>query len=52
MEKLKVRNLSKEFTVHTRGGIKIQGYENINFEVKKGEFLSFMDQVEWENLLF
>ena len=40
MEKLKVRNLSKEFTVHTRGGIKIQGYENINFEVKKGEFLS------------
>ncbi len=40
MEKLKIRNLSKEFTVHTRGGIKIQGYENINFEVKKGEFLS------------
>lgn len=40
MEKLKVRNLSKEFTVHTRGGIKIQGYEDINFEVKKGEFLS------------
>lgn len=40
MEKIKVRNLHKEFTVHTRGGIKIQGYENINFEVKKGEFLS------------
>jgi alpha-D-ribose 1-methylphosphonate 5-triphosphate synthase subunit PhnL len=38
--KILVRNLSKEFTVHTRGGIKIQGYENINFEVKKGEFLS------------
>ncbi|KFL35192.1 MULTISPECIES: phosphonate C-P lyase system protein PhnL [unclassified Sulfurospirillum] len=40
MEKIKVRNLSKEFTVHTRGGIKIQGYEHINFEVKKAEFLS------------
>lgn len=40
MEKIKIRNLSKEFTVHTRGGIKIQGYEDINFEVKKGEFLS------------
>lgn len=40
MEKIKVRNLSKEFTVHTRGGIKIQGYEDINFEVHKGEFIS------------
>lgn len=40
MEKIKVRNLSKEFTVHTRGGIKIQGYKDINFEVKKREFLS------------
>ena len=42
MEKLKVRNLSKEFTVHTRGGIKIQGYNDINFEVKTGEFLSLL----------
>lgn len=40
MEKIRIRNLSKEFTVHTRGGIKIQGYTDINFEVKKGEFLS------------
>lgn len=40
MEKIKVRNLCKEFTVHTRGGIKINGFKNINFEVNKGEFLS------------
>ncbi len=40
MEKLIVKNLSKEFTVHTRGGLKINGYENINFELECGEFLS------------
>lgn len=40
MEKLIVKNLSKEFIVHTRGGLKINGYENINFELGRGEFLS------------
>jgi alpha-D-ribose 1-methylphosphonate 5-triphosphate synthase subunit PhnL len=40
MEKIKVTNISKEFTVHTRGGIKIDGYKDINFEVQKGEFIS------------
>lgn len=40
MEKLKVENLAKDFTIHTRGGIKIEGFKDINFEVKKGEFLS------------
>ncbi len=40
MEKLIVKNLSKEFTVHTRGGLKINGYDNINFELNRGEFLS------------
>jgi alpha-D-ribose 1-methylphosphonate 5-triphosphate synthase subunit PhnL len=40
MEKIKVRNLCKEFTMHTRGGIKINGFKDINFEVNKGEFLS------------
>ena len=40
MEKIKVRNLHKEFTVHTRGGLKINGYHDINFELNKGEFLS------------
>lgn len=40
MFKIKVKNLSKEFTLYTRGGIKITGFDNINFEVSKGEFLS------------
>jgi len=40
MEKIKIRNLSKTFTVHTRGGIQIQGYDDVNFEVCKGEFIS------------
>lgn len=40
MEKIKVRKLSKEFTIHTRGGIKIKGFDDINFEVNKGEFVS------------
>jgi alpha-D-ribose 1-methylphosphonate 5-triphosphate synthase subunit PhnL len=40
MEKLIVKNIAKEFTVHTRGGLKINGYENISFELNRGEFLS------------
>jgi alpha-D-ribose 1-methylphosphonate 5-triphosphate synthase subunit PhnL len=40
MTKLKVHNLSKIFTMHNLGGIHITGFEGINFEVKKGEFLS------------
>ena len=40
MSKIEVKNLSKTFTVHTQGGIQILGYENINFEVNKGEFIS------------
>jgi len=40
MVKIRIKNLSKEFTVYTRGGVKIQGYNNVDFEVKKGEFLS------------
>ncbi len=40
MEKIRVRNLHKEFIVHTRGGLKINGYHDINFELNKGEFLS------------
>jgi alpha-D-ribose 1-methylphosphonate 5-triphosphate synthase subunit PhnL len=40
VEKIKVRNLHKEFIVHTRGGLKINGYHDINFELNKGEFLS------------
>ncbi len=40
MKKIIVKNLHKEFTVHTRGGLKIDGYHDINFELEKGEFLS------------
>jgi alpha-D-ribose 1-methylphosphonate 5-triphosphate synthase subunit PhnL len=40
MEKIKIRNLSKEFISYTRGGIEIKAYSNINFEVNKGEFLA------------
>ncbi|QOG12348.1 phosphonate C-P lyase system protein PhnL [Arcobacter sp. FWKO B] len=40
MKKLIINNLSKEFTVHTRGGIKINGYKNISFELDRGEFIS------------
>lgn len=42
--KLRVSNLAKEFTVHTRGAITIQAYKDINFEVAKGEFLSLYGQ--------
>jgi len=40
MLKLEVKNLNKTFTVHTQGSIEVKGYENINFQVKQGEFLS------------
>lgn len=40
MTRLNVKNLCKNFIVHTRGGIKVKGFENINFEVKNGDFLS------------
>lgn len=40
MCKIEIKNLSKTFTIHTQGGIKIKGYEALNFEVHKGEFLS------------
>ena len=40
MVRLEVKNLNKAFTVHTRGGIEVKGFENINLSVKQGEFLS------------
>lgn len=40
MTRLEVKNLDKTFTVHTQGSIEVKGFENINFEVKNGEFLS------------
>jgi len=38
--RLEVKNLNKSFKVHTRGGIEVKGFENINLEVRQGEFLS------------
>ena len=40
MIRLEVKNLDKTFTVHTQGSIEVKGFENINFQVKNGEFLS------------
>lgn len=40
MKRLHVKSLSKNFIVHTRGGVEVKGYEDISFEVKNGEFLS------------
>jgi len=40
--KLKVTNLNKKFTIYTQGGIVVDGFKNINFEIKKGEFLALL----------
>jgi alpha-D-ribose 1-methylphosphonate 5-triphosphate synthase subunit PhnL len=40
MIRLEVKNLNKTFQVHTRGSIEVKGFENIEFNVKEGEFLS------------
>lgn len=37
---LEVKNLSKHFIAHTRGGVEISGFKNISFSLKKGEFLA------------
>lgn len=38
--RLEVKNLAKRFTIHTRGGVEIEGFSDISFSVKKGSFLS------------
>ncbi len=40
MVRLEVKNLNKTFIVHTRGSVEVNGFENINLSVNKGEFLS------------
>lgn len=40
MYRLEVKNLNKTFIVHTRGSVEVNGFENVNLSVKKGEFLS------------
>lgn len=37
---LKVENLTKEFTMHIRGGVKIPSFANISFEVQEGNLLA------------
>ncbi|AXH14975.1 phosphonate C-P lyase system protein PhnL [Malaciobacter mytili] len=38
--RLEVKNLDKTFKIYTRGSIEVKGFNNINFKLKKGEFLS------------
>jgi alpha-D-ribose 1-methylphosphonate 5-triphosphate synthase subunit PhnL len=40
MCKIRVKNISKIFKVHSRGGLEIKGYEDVSFDLKSGEFLS------------
>ncbi len=40
MKKIEIKNISKMFTVHTRGGLQVHGYEDISFDVNQGEFVS------------
>ncbi len=37
---LKVENLTKEFTMHIRGGVKIPSFRNISFQVQSGTMLA------------
>lgn len=37
---LKVENLTKEFTMHIRGSVKIPSFRNVSFEVKEGTLLA------------
>ncbi|CAD7289336.1 phosphonate C-P lyase system protein PhnL [Campylobacter suis] len=39
---LEVKNLYKKFKIHTQGGVEIDGFKDINFSLKKGEFLSLL----------
>ena len=38
--KLKVEALGKSFTLHNRGGVRVQGFENVNFSLRCGELLA------------
>ena len=38
--KLKVRNLAKNFTLHTLGGVRVHGFSDINFSLPKGQLLA------------
>ena len=37
---LRVENLGKSFVMHIRDGLKIEGFKDVNFSIKKGELLA------------
>jgi alpha-D-ribose 1-methylphosphonate 5-triphosphate synthase subunit PhnL len=38
--KLKVSNLEKSFTLHNRGGVRVEGFSEINFSLRCGQLLA------------
>ena len=50
MVRLEVKNLNKTFTVHTRGGIEVKGFENINLSRKYVENIAKI--IEFIRLFF
>ena len=38
--RLEVKNLGKTFTLHSRGGIQVEGFRDINFTLSNGELLA------------
>ncbi len=42
--KLKVENLTKSFTLHNRGGVRVLGFTGINFSLAEGQLLALSGQ--------
>ncbi|AGF78095.1 phosphonate C-P lyase system protein PhnL [Desulfocapsa sulfexigens DSM 10523] len=42
MTKLELRNISKTFTLHNRDAIKVSGFSEVTFSVKRGELLALI----------
>lgn len=38
--RLEVRNLGKQFTLHSRGGIRVEGFRDVNFTLNNGQLLA------------
>ncbi len=38
--RLEVRKLGKKFTLHSRGGIQVEGFSDINFTLDNGQLLA------------
>ncbi|WP_199174761.1 ATP-binding cassette domain-containing protein [Halegenticoccus soli] len=41
---LSVRNLSKRFEMHTVGGTRVVGLDDVSFDVREGEFLAVVGE--------